>query len=121
MVTMANSVQAISALKIASSNKIVLDSNKILYKILKSPYNHYSPALEALEIERIRNENFNYGEAVQDYIPFQLRPSSRVKYNLLSDTWVAEDGSSTNFPFGVSNYGRNSFSNGSKFNAGNQN
>ena len=101
MVTMANSVQAISALKIASSNKIVLDSNKILYKILKSPYNHYSPALEALEIERIRNENFNYGEAVQDYIPFQLRPSSRVKYNLLSDTWVAEDGSSTNFPFGV--------------------
>ena len=101
MVTMANSVQAISALKIASSNKIVLDSNKILYKILKSPYNHYSPALEALEIERIRNENFNYGEAVRDYIPFQLRPSSRVKYNLLSDTWVAEDGSSTNFPFGV--------------------
>lgn len=101
MITMANSVQAISALKIASSNKIVLDSNKILYKILKSPYNHYSPVLEAMEIERIRNESFNYGEAVQDYIPFQLRPSSRVKYDLLSDTWVAEDGSNTNFPFGV--------------------
>jgi len=101
MVTMANSVQAISALKIASTEKIVGDSNKVLYKILKSPYNHYSPSLEAAEIERIKNENFNYGESVQDYVPFQLKESSLVKYNILSDTWVAEDGSTTNFPFGV--------------------
>ena len=101
MVTMANSVQAISALKVASTNKIVFESNKVLYKILKSPYNHYSPSLESSEIERIRNESFNYGESVQDYIPFQLKESSRAKYNLLSDTWVSEDGSSTNFPFGI--------------------
>jgi hypothetical protein len=101
MITMANSVQAISALKIASTDKIVFESNKVLYKILKSPYNHYSPVLEASEIERIRNENFNYGDAVQDYVPFQLKDSSRVRYNLLSDTWVAEDGSTTNFPFGI--------------------
>ncbi len=101
MVTMANSVQTISALKVASTDKIVFESNKILYKILRSPYNHYSPVLEASEIERIRNENFNYGDSVQDYVPFQLKESSRVKFNLLSDTWVAEDGSSTNFPFGL--------------------
>jgi len=101
MVTMANSVQAISALKIASTNKIVMESNKVLYKILKSPYNHYSPVLEASEIERIRNENFNYGDSVQDYVPFQMKESSRAKYNLLSDSWVAEDGSTTSFPFGI--------------------
>lgn len=101
MSTMASSVQAISALKVASTDKIVFESNKVLYKILKSPYNHYSPVLEASEIERIRNENFNYGDSVQDYVPFQLKESSRAKYNLLSDTWVAEDGSYTNFPFGV--------------------
>ncbi|MEI6854357.1 MAG: hypothetical protein WCL06_16030, partial [Bacteroidota bacterium] len=101
MMTMANSVQAISALKVASTDKIIFESNKVLYKILKSPYNHYSPTLEASEIERIRNENFNYGDSVQDYVPFQLKESSRAKYNLHSDTWVAEDGSSTNFPFGV--------------------
>ena len=101
MMTMANSVQAISSLKIASTDKIVFESNKVLYKILKSPYNHYSPVLEASEIERIKNENFNYGDAVQDYVPFQLKESSRVKYNLLSDTWTGEDGSTTNFPFGI--------------------
>jgi hypothetical protein len=101
MVTMANSVQAISALKVASTDKIVFESNKVLYKILKSPYNHYSPILEASEIERIKNENFNYAEAVTDYVPFQLKESSKVRYNLLSDTWTAEDGSTTNFPFGV--------------------
>jgi len=101
MTTMASSVQAISALKIASTDRVVFESNKVLLKILKSPYNHYSPVLEASEIDRIRQENFNYGDSVQDYIPFQLKESSRVKYNLLSDTWVAEDGSSTNFPFGI--------------------
>jgi hypothetical protein len=101
MVTMANSVQAISALKIASTDKVVFESNKVLYQILKSPYNHYSPALEFSEIERIRNEKFDYSESVQSYEPFQLKPSSKVKYNLLSGMWTAEDGSTTNFPFGV--------------------
>ena len=101
MVTMSDSVQTISTLKMASTNKIVFESNKLLYKILKSPYNHYSPSLEATEIERIKNETFNYADSVTDYVPFDLRKSSIVKYNLLSDTWVAEDGSTTNFPFGI--------------------
>jgi hypothetical protein len=101
MMTMANSVQAISALKVASTDKVIFESNRILYQILKAPYNHYSPVLEYEEIEKIRNEKFDYGESVQDYEPFQLKASSRVKYNLISGTWTAEDGSSTNFPFGV--------------------
>jgi hypothetical protein len=101
MINMANSVQAISALKVASADKIVFESNKVLYKILKSPYNHYSPVLEASEIERIRNESFNYSEAVTDYVPFQLKDSSKVRFNLISGMWTAEDGSTTNFPFGV--------------------
>jgi len=101
MLTMANSVQAISALKVASTDKVIFESNKVLYQILKSPYNHYSPALEHEEIERIRNEKFDYGESVQSYEPFQLKPSSKVRYNLASGMWTAEDGSITNFPFGV--------------------
>ena len=101
MRTMANSVQAISALKIASTDKIIFESNKVLYQILKSPYNHYSPQLEHEEIERIRQEKFDYSESVQGYEPFQLKPSSKVKYNLTSGMWTAEDGSVTNFPFGV--------------------
>lgn len=101
MLTMANSVQAISALKVASTDKIVFESNKLLYKILKAPYNHYSPVLEASEIDRIRNESFNYSEAVSDYVPFQLKESSKVRFNLVSGMWTAEDGSTTNFPFSV--------------------
>jgi hypothetical protein len=101
MMTMANSVQAISALKIASTDKVIFESNKVLYQILKSPYNHYSPILEHEEIERIRNEKFDYSESVQGYEPFQLKQSSRVRYNLLSGMWTAEDGSTTMLPFGV--------------------
>lgn len=101
MMTMANSVQAISALKIASVDKVVFESNKLLFNILKAPYNHYSPMLEFDEIERIRNEKFDYGEDIQNYEPFKLKQSSRVKFNLFTGMWTAEDGSTTNMPFGV--------------------
>ncbi|MES2063522.1 MAG: hypothetical protein V4456_16460 [Bacteroidota bacterium] len=101
MTTMANSVQSITQLKMDSIHKLVTESNQILYKILKSPYNHYSPVLESAEIERIRNESFNYGDTVDDYVPFNLKDSSRVRFNLLTGGWVAEDGSSTNMPFGI--------------------
>ena len=101
MSTMASTVQTISTLKIASVDKMVLESNKILFNILKAPYNHYSPVLEFEEIERIRQEKFDYSESVQDYEPFNLRMSSRVKYNPVSGMWTAEDGSVTNNPFGV--------------------
>ena len=101
MVNMASSVQKISTLKIASVDKVVLESNKMLLNILKAPYNHYSPQLEYEEIERIKNENFDYSEDVQSYEPFKLRSSSRVKFNLLTGMWTSEDGSITNMPFGV--------------------
>ena len=101
MSTIANSVQAISALKVASVDKVVLESNKILYQILKAPYNHYSPMLEFEEIERIRNEQFDYSEDVQNYVPFKLRQSSRVRFNLVTGLWTSEDGNTTNMPFGV--------------------
>jgi hypothetical protein len=101
MMTIARSVQALSALKVASSNKIIGESNDLLYKILKAPYNHYSPVLEASEIERIRNETFNYAESAQGYEPFCLKQSSRVKYNLLTGAWMAEDGGATRSPFGI--------------------
>lgn len=101
MITMANSVQAISALKVASVDKVVFESNRLLFNILKSPYNHYSPTLEFEEIERIRNEKFDYNEDIQNYEPFKLKQSSRVRFNILTGMWTAEDGSTTNMPFGV--------------------
>lgn len=101
MTTMAYSVQSISALKVASVDKIVLESNKVLFNILKSPYNHYSPQLEYEEIERIRNEKFDYSEDIQGYEPFNLKQSSRVRFNLITGLWTSEDGNTTNMPFGV--------------------
>lgn len=101
MQTMAHSVQTISMLKLSSTDKMVNESNGLLYKILKAPYNHYSPLLEAEEIQRIRDEKFDYADSVQGYQPFTLRQSSRVRYNLITDTWTAEDGSTTTMPFGV--------------------
>ena len=101
MHTMAMSVQTVSAMKLASTDKIVNESNDLLFKILKAPYNHYSPLLEADEIRRIKNERFDYSDSIQGYEPFQLRESSRVKYNLFADEWTAEDNSNASVPFGV--------------------
>lgn len=101
MTTMAQSVQSISSLKLASVDKVIVESNRILLNILKAPYNHYSPMLEYEEIERIKNEKFDYSEDVQSYEPFRLKQSSRVKYNMLTGMWTSEDGNVTNMPFGV--------------------
>lgn len=101
IVDMANSVQATSQMKVFASNKLVEYSNRILFNTLKASYNFYSPTLEADEIERIKNETFNYTDNETDYHPFNLRESSRVRFDLTSMSWVAEDGSRTIVPFGI--------------------
>lgn len=102
MVNVAGTVQALTALKVASTSKLVEDSNRLLFGILKAPYNHYSPKLEAEEIERIRTESFDYQASVDSYVPFQLKASSRVLFDPVSEVWLAEDGSKTTTPFGMS-------------------
>ena len=102
MVNMADTVQSTAAKKIASAGALVDYSNRILFNILKAPYNFYSPVLEAEEIERIRNEKFDYESIDYSYKPFKLRDSSKVKLDIRSMSWVADDGSRTNIPFGIS-------------------
>lgn len=102
MVDMADAVQSTASRKIASAGSLVDYSNRILFNILKAPYNFYSPVLEAEEIERIRQEKFDYESMDYNYKPFNLRESSKVKFDLKSMSWVAEDGSRTTVPFGVS-------------------
>ena len=56
----------------------------------------------APEGERARAENiFDYHTAVNDYTPFSLKAGSVVKYELFSNSWIAEDGSRTSMPFGM--------------------
>jgi len=98
---LAESVQILSKTKMSSSNKIVDYANMILSTVLKASFNQYSPALEAEEIERIRSASFDYQDSVDDYTPFSLMSSSRVKYDLFSTAWIAEDQSRTSMPFGM--------------------
>ena len=95
-------VQTVATMKVASNNKLIESSNQLLFTILKNSYNHYSPLLEHEEIEKIRNTNFNYSDTVEGYKPFQLKDSSRVKYDVQTGNWVAEDGTITTMPFGIS-------------------
>lgn len=99
--TLAFTVQTVSTSKLVTTNKIINHSNALLFQILKSPYNHYSPNLEAEEIKRIKEETFDYKDNVQGYEPFSLKQSSRVYYNLYLGEWVAENGSVSPVPFGV--------------------
>lgn len=101
MQRLATRTQELFSLKAASVEKVVSESNNIFYEILKAPYNHYSPQLEFEEIERIRKETFDYNVTQEVSKPFSLRQSSRVRYNLVSNLWTAEDGSTTASPFGV--------------------
>jgi len=76
-------------------------ANMILATVLKASFNQYSPSIEAEEIERIRAASFDYQDSVDDYTPFSLKSSSRVKYDLFSTAWIAEDQSRTSMPFGM--------------------
>jgi hypothetical protein len=98
---LAESVHILSKTKINGSSDIIAYGNMILSTVLKSAFNQYSPALEAEEIERIRSATFDYQDSVEDYTPFNLKSSSRVKYDLFSTAWIAEDGSRTSMPFGM--------------------
>ncbi|MDR2841732.1 MAG: hypothetical protein LBV52_00845 [Spirochaetaceae bacterium] len=98
---LAESVQILSRTKMNGSAKLVDYSNKIFSTVLKASFNQYSPALEAEEIERIRTASFDYQDSVDDYTPFSLKSSSRVKYDLFSTAWIAEDQTRTSMPFGM--------------------
>jgi hypothetical protein len=98
---LAESVQILSRTKMTGSGKLIDYSNKIFATVLKASFNQYSPALEAEEIERIRTASFDYQDSVDDYTPFSLKSSSRVKYDLFSTAWIAEDQTRTSMPFGM--------------------
>mgnify|MGYP002859601888 FL=1 len=96
-----DSVQIVSKIKTNSTSSILDYTNSILSAVLKAGYNQYSPALEAEELSRIRDTNFNYQDCVETYKPFELKESSRLKYSIYERTWVAEDNTRTNMPFGI--------------------
>jgi hypothetical protein len=96
-----DSVQLVSKIKTSSTTGILDYTNSILAAVLKSGYNQYSAQLEAEELARIRETNFNYQDCVESYKPFELKESSKVKYDIYNRNWVAEDSTRTNMPFGI--------------------
>lgn len=99
---LAESVQLLTKTKLSSQSKLISYTSSIFNLVLKSGYTQYSPTLEAEEIERARSESFfDYHIAVNDYTPFALKKSSIVRYELFSNSWIAEDGSRTSMPFGM--------------------
>ena len=98
---LADSVQIVSKLKTNSTSSLLDYTNQILAAVLKSGYNQYSAQLEAEELARIRDTNFNYSDCVETYKPFELKESSKVKYDIYNKNWVAEDNTRTIMPFGI--------------------
>lgn len=96
-----DSVQIVSKIKTKSTSGLLDYTNQILAAVLKSGYNQYSAQLEAEELARIRDTNFNYQDCVESYKPFELKESSKVKYDIYNQNWVAEDNTRTIMPFGI--------------------
>lgn len=101
MQELAQTVDMLSRSKTESVSRLVAYSSQAFANVLKASFDQYSPSLEAEEIERIRTASFDYSDEVDGYTPFNLRESSRVRYDLVSDVWVADNGSRTRMPFGM--------------------
>ena len=96
-----DSVQIVSKLKTSSTSSLLDYTNQILAAVLKSGYNQYSAQLEADELARIRDTNFNYSDCVETYKPVELKESSKVKYDIYNKNGGAEDNTRTIMPFGI--------------------
>lgn len=98
---LAQSVDLLSRSRTTSMTQMIGYDMHILQNVLKASYDQYSPVLEAEEIERIRTATFNYSDEVSDYRPFSLKESSRVRYDIFADAWIADNGVRTAMPFGM--------------------
>lgn len=98
---LAQGVDMLTVSRTASMSQLIGYTSKIMQNVLKASFDQYSPALEAEEIERIRSATFNYADEVEDYTPFALKESSRVRYDIFTDVWIADNGSRTSMPFGM--------------------
>ena len=98
---LAQGVDALSRSRTASVSQLTNYTMQIMANVLKASFDQYSPTLEAEEIERIRMATFDYADEVGDYRPFTLKASSRVRYDIFADAWVADNGSRTALPFGM--------------------
>lgn len=101
MMNVAQVAQVLAASKLQSGNKVMEYANAAFSNTMRASFNHYSPVLEAEEITRIKAASFDYQDEIDDYHPFALKQSSRVKFDLFSKNWIAEDGSRTSMPFGI--------------------
>lgn len=94
-------LQLVSDARGRSLEKVNQYGLQSLGMLMKGSFNYYSPELESENIAKIREEKFNFADASESWEPLILNKSSRVSYDLLSDNWVAEDGSRTSNPYGI--------------------
>ncbi len=98
---LAEGVDSLTRSRTASVSTLTNYATGMLGNVLRAAFDQYSPTLEADEIERIRTATFDYADKVGDYVPFSLKESSRVHYDIFADTWIADNGSRTALPFGM--------------------
>ncbi len=98
---LAEGVDSLTRSRTASVSTLTNYATGMLGNVLRAAFDQYSPTLEAEEIERIRTATFDYADEVGDYVPFSLKESSRVHYDIFADSWIADNGSRTAMPFGM--------------------
>ena len=97
-----NTLQLLSQSRAKSLQTLNLITDGYFSSVAKASYNYYNPVAEAESIDRIRQETFNLEDSADKYENLELKKSSRMSYDPVSDNWVAEDGSRSSFPFGMS-------------------
>lgn len=93
-------IQIVSKTKIASISKLLAAGGDTLLNTFNASYNHYSMEIAQEEIERLKQEDFDFNEA-ESPKPFILSPGSRMHYDAVSENWMADDGSRSTTPLGI--------------------
>lgn len=96
-----DTLQLLSMTRAKSLETMNLITEGFFSTMAKASYNYYSPAREAENIDRIRQETFALDQAGGEYENLQLKKSSLMTYDPISDNWVTEDGTRSSLPFGM--------------------
>lgn len=101
LLLLGESNQIISHNKVGCTSAILEYNNNIFSNVLKSSSINYSPKIETENIENLKNMTFNFADLVDNYQPIKFKESSRMFFDLFSNSWIDALNNHTTVPYSL--------------------
>lgn len=101
LLLLGESNQIISRNKVGCTSAILEYNNNIFANVLKSSSLNFSPRIEAENIDNLKNMTFNFADLVDSYQPIKFKESSKMHFDLFSNSWIDNLNNHTSVPYSL--------------------